>query len=156
MVNIAVQGSTSLENLYVIDGVNTTNVIRGFQGKAINPETMQEVEIKTGGYQAEYGRALGGVINVVTKSGGNAFHGDAFAYYNSKSMRAETEITDQNIAAAEKTEVDRWDAGADLGGYILKDRLWFFASYDRLERDTIRIPEAGPVAFDSANAFDFA
>jgi hypothetical protein len=146
VVNIAVQGSTSLENLYVIDGVNTTNVIRGFQGKAINPETMQEVEIKTGGYQAEYGRALGGVINVVTKSGGNAFHGDAFAYYNSKSMRAETEITDQNIAAAEKTEVDRWDAGADLGGYILKDRLWFFASYDRLERDTIRIPEAGPVA----------
>jgi hypothetical protein len=146
VVNIAVQGSTSLENLFVIDGVNTTNVIRGFQGKTINPETMQEVEIKTGGYQAEYGRALGGVINVITKSGGNEFHGDAFAYYNSKSMRAETEVTEQNIAAAEKTEVDRWDAGADLGGYILKDRLWFFASYDRLERDTIRIPEAGPVA----------
>jgi outer membrane receptor protein involved in Fe transport len=146
VVNLAVQGSTSLENLYMIDGVNTTNVIRGFQGKAINPETMQEVEIKTGGYQAEYGRALGGVINVVTKSGGNEFHGDAFAYYNSTGMRAETEITEQDIIASEKTEVDRWDAGADLGGYMLKDRLWFFASYDRLERDTTRIPQAGPVA----------
>lgn len=146
VLNVAIQGSTSLENLYLIDGVNTTNVIRGFQGKSINPETMQEVEIKTGGYQAEYGRALGGVINVVTKSGGNEFHGDVFAYYNSKSMRAEAEVGDEDIIAAEKTEVDRWDAGADLGGFILKDRLWFFGSYDRLERDTIRIPQAGPVA----------
>ncbi len=146
VVNLAVQGSTSLENLYIIDGVNTTNVIRGFQGKAINPETMQEVEIKTGGYQAEYGRAMGGVVNVVTKSGGNEFHGDAFGYYNAESMRAEKEITDEDVIAAEKNEIERWDAGADLGGYILKDRLWFFGSYDRLERDTIRIPQAGPVA----------
>ncbi|HSD72922.1 MAG TPA: TonB-dependent receptor, partial [Thermoanaerobaculia bacterium] len=146
VVNLAVQGSTSLENLYVIDGVNTTNVLRGFQGKAINPETMQEVEIKTGGYQAEYGRALGGVINVVTKSGGNEFHGDAFAYYNSRSMRSEADITDRDIIAAEKTDVDRRDAGADLGGYILKDRLWFFGSYDRPEQETTRIPQAGPVA----------
>ena len=60
VINIALYGSTSLENLYVIDGINTTNVIRGFQGKAINPESMQEVEIKTGGYQAEYGRSTGG------------------------------------------------------------------------------------------------
>ncbi|HSE62520.1 MAG TPA: TonB-dependent receptor [Thermoanaerobaculia bacterium] len=146
VVNIALYGSTSLENLYLIDGINTTNVIRGFQGKAINPESMQEVEIKTGGYQAEYGRALGGVINVITKSGGNEFHGDAFGYYNSRSMRAEVEVTDENIIAAEQTEVERWDVGADLGGYILKDRVWFFGSYDRVESETIRIPQAGPVA----------
>jgi hypothetical protein len=146
VVNIALYGSTSLENLYLIDGINTTNVIRGFQGKAINPESMQEVEIKTGGYQAEYGRALGGVINVITKSGGNEFHGDAFGYLNSRSMRAEVEVSDENIIAAEQTEVERWDAGADLGGYILKDRLWFFGSYDRVESETTRIPQAGPVA----------
>ena len=146
VVNIALYGSTSLENLYMIDGINTTNVIRGFQGKAINPESMQEVEIKTGGYQAEYGRALGGVINVITKSGGNEFHGDVFGTYNSRSMRAEAEITDEDIIAAEQTEVERWDAGADLGGYILKDRLWFFGSYDRIESETTRIPQAGPVA----------
>ncbi|MDQ5872337.1 MAG: carboxypeptidase regulatory-like domain-containing protein, partial [Acidobacteriota bacterium] len=146
VVNIAMYGSTSLENLYMIDGINTTNVIRGFQGKAINPESMQEVEIKTGGYQAEYGRALGGVINVITKSGGNEFHGDAFGNFNSRSMRAEAEVNDEDIIAAEQTEVERWDAGADLGGYILKDRLWFFGSYDRIESQTTRIPQAGPVA----------
>src|SRR5207253_5343378 len=80
--------STSAENLFLIDGVNTTNVINGFQGKDINTEFVQEVEVKTGGYQAEYGRNTGGVINVVTKSGGNEFHGDVFGYYNNTNMRS--------------------------------------------------------------------
>ena len=83
---ISVYGTTSAENLFLIDGVDTTNVIEGFQGKAINTEFIQEVEVKTGGYQAEYGRATGGVVNVITKSGGNEFHGDIFGYYNSPGM----------------------------------------------------------------------
>ena len=83
---LAIYGATSVENQWIIDGINTTNVIRGFQGKAINNEFVQEVEVKTGGYQAEYGRALGGVINVITKSGGNEFHGDAFVYYDSQEL----------------------------------------------------------------------
>ena len=146
VMNLSIYGATSLENLFVIDGINTTNILRGFQGKTLSPESMQEVEIKTGGYQAEYGRAMGGVINVITKSGGNEFHGDVFGYYNATGMRADVKITDNDIIAAEQTEENRWDAGADLGGYILKDRLWFFASYDRLNDDTHRIPQAGPVA----------
>ena len=79
---ISVYGSTSSENLFLIDGVNTTNVIKGFQGKDLNTEFIQEVEVKTGGYQAEYGRNTGGVVNVITKSGGNEFHGGVFGYYN--------------------------------------------------------------------------
>ena len=55
----------------------------------MSTEFIQEVEVKTGGYQAEYGRALGGIINAVTKSGGNAFHGDGFVYYDSDGMQAE-------------------------------------------------------------------
>ena len=78
---LSIYGSTSAENLYLIDGVNTTNVIKGFQGKAINAEFVEEVEVKTGGYQAEYGRNTGGVVNVITKQGGNELHGGVFAYY---------------------------------------------------------------------------
>src|SRR5207237_3613001 len=88
-LSLTIYGATSVENQYIIDGVNTTNVIKGFQGKAINGEFIQEVEVKTGGYQAEYGRALGGVINVITKSGGNDFHGDGFVYYDSAAWQAE-------------------------------------------------------------------
>ena len=62
-------------------------MIKGFQGKAINSEFIQEVEVKTGGYQAEYGRALGGIINVITKSGGNEFHGDGSSTTTARARR---------------------------------------------------------------------
>jgi hypothetical protein len=138
---LSIYGATSAEQLWIIDGINTTNVIRGFQGKAINNEFVQEVEVKTGGYQAEYGRALGGVINVITKSGGNQFHGEAFVYYDSLPWKARPRVTDQDetdvslsgTGNMRVSDYTRTDFGADLGGFLLKDRLWFFAAYDRVE-----------------------
>ena len=89
---LTIYGATSAENQWIIDGVNTTNVFKGVQGKAINNEFVQEIEVKTGGYGAEYGRALGGVVNMITKSGGNAYHGDAFVYYDSTGIAAEKQF----------------------------------------------------------------
>ena len=89
---LTIYGATSAENQWIIDGVNTTNGFKGVQGKAINNEFVQEVEVKTGGYQAEYGRALGGLVNVITKSGGNEFHGDGFVYYDSTGTAAEQQF----------------------------------------------------------------
>ncbi|HEY6843078.1 MAG TPA: TonB-dependent receptor, partial [Thermoanaerobaculia bacterium] len=134
---LTVYGATSVENQYIIDGVNTTNVIKGFQGKAINTEFIQEVEVKTAGYQAEYGRALGGVINVITKSGGNEFHGDAFGYYDGFgrgwNTRSSQKITpNDSLTGMRIADYQRNDFGADVGGYVLKDRIWFFAAYDRV------------------------
>lgn len=131
---LSIYGATSAENQWIIDGVNTTNVFKGVQGKAINNEFVQEVEVKTGGYQAEYGRALGGVVNVITKSGGNTFHGDAFAYYDSTNTAAEQQFKpgDSGIAQMRVAGGERFDYGADLGGFVLKDRLWFFGAYNRV------------------------
>jgi hypothetical protein len=132
---LALYGATSVENQWIIDGINTTNVIRGFQGKAINNEFVQEVEVKTGGYQAEYGRALGGVINVITKSGGNAFHGDAFVYSDSQRTKADEVVTEKDsiVGRMRVSDYRRTDFGVDLGGFIFKDRLWFFAAYNRVD-----------------------
>ncbi len=132
---LTIYGATSVENQWIVDGVNTTNVIKGFQGKAINSEFIQEVEVKTGGYQAEYGRALGGIINVITKSGGNEFHGEGFFYYDSSDWKAAQRITDEDSITGSMriAGYTRTDFGADLGGYLLKDRLWFFAAYDRVQ-----------------------
>ena len=136
-ISLTVYGATSVENQFIIDGVNTTNVIRGFQGKAINNEFIQEVEIKTGGYQAEYGRALGGVINVITKSGGNDFHGDGFVYYDNFGMRADQVITSNDIFQGMRVNgYNRTDFGVDLGGRFVKDKLWFFFAYDRVDKPT--------------------
>ncbi len=135
---LSIYGATSAENQWIIDGVNTTDAYKGVQGKSINNEFVQEVEVKTGGYQPEYGRALGGVINVITKSGGNEFHGDGFVYYDSTGTAAEKQfrpgdsgITQMRVAAGERV-----DYGVDLGGFLLKDRLWFFGAYDRVSIDS--------------------
>jgi outer membrane receptor protein involved in Fe transport len=154
---ISIYGSTSSENLFLIDGVNTTNVIKGFQGKDINNEFIQEVEVKTGGYQAEYGRNTGGVVNVITKSGGNEFHGGAFGYYNDTGMRSDIDVVrtpdfsgegDQNQTPVGPngflSKDVRQEYGADLGGFILKDKIWFFGAYDRVKINQNFQPIDGP------------
>ncbi len=144
---ISIYGSTSSENLFLIDGVNTTNVIKGMQGKDLNTEFIQEVEVKTGGYQAEYGRNTGGVVNVITKSGGNEFHGGIFGYYNDTGMRADQKNGElANFASPDFSETGdaqfqnnvfekdvRQEWGADLGGFVLKDKIWFFGAYNRVQ-----------------------
>jgi outer membrane receptor protein involved in Fe transport len=154
---LTIYGATSGENQWIIDGVNTTNVFQGTQGKAINNEFVQEVEVKTGGYQAEYGRALGGVINVITKSGGNEFHGDAFLYYDSTdtAARRRFEPGDSGIAEMRISDGRRLDYGIDIGGFILKDRLWFFGAYNRvdLEGDVSRVQSSAHVS--SSDRFPF-
>jgi hypothetical protein len=157
---VSIYGSTSAENLWIIDGVNTTNVIKGLQGKAINGEFIQEVEVKTGGYQAEYGRTTGGVVNVITKSGGNEFHGDLFGYYNRPSMSAKTRF-DTTAAYSQSgdalnlgsfiTPTDRREGGVDLGGYMLKDHIWFFGAFDRTLTDDNVVPTSGVLANQEFN-----
>ena len=160
---ISIYGSTSSENLFLIDGVNTTNVIKGFQGKDINNEFIQEVEVKTGGYQAEYGRNTGGVVNVITKSGGNEFHGGIFGYYNDTGMRADVDI-EQTPEFSETGSADnvsgvgpayflskevRQEWGADLGGFVIKDKVWFFGAYDRVQANNNVQPIGGPRAYEN-------
>jgi len=129
-------GSSGAENAYYIDGANTTEIERGQQGTELNVEFIDEVQVKTGAYSAEYGHSTGGLINVITRSGGNDFHGDVFGYYDSDALRAPLtgEAEQGSVTDTSKTVgVVRSDYGADLGGYIVKDRLWFFAAYDRVD-----------------------
>jgi hypothetical protein len=128
---ITVYGSSGNENLFYIDGVNTTGVEYGFQGTQLNFEFIQAVDVKTGGYAAEYGRATGGVINVITKSGGNEFHGDAFGYYDNDSLQQGA----RQVVSSNGTPIGftKKDYGADLGGFLIKDRIWFFGAYDRVD-----------------------
>ena len=81
-VGPAFYGSTGAENQYVIDGLNVTGIDRGGGTKQeLNFDFVEEVEVKTGGLPAEYGRTTGGILNVLTKSGGNDFHGSAFGFF---------------------------------------------------------------------------
>ena len=93
-------GSSGLDNLYVVDGVNVTNtgygavgsysIIFGSLGNATPFDFVKEVQVKTGGYEAEFGQSMGGVVNVVTKSGSNQLRGSVFGYSVRASSKANT------------------------------------------------------------------
>lgn len=131
---ITVYGSSGAENAFYIDGVNTTGIEYGFQGTELNYEFIKEIDVKTGGYEAEHGRTTGGIVNVITKSGGNEFHGDVFGYNDndSRQSRADSVVSINGTT----TGFSREDYGGDLGGYFVKDTLWFFGAYDRVSNTT--------------------
>jgi hypothetical protein len=143
---ISVYGSSGAENAFYIDGVNTTNLEYGFQGTELNFEFIAEVNVKTGGYEAEYGRATGGIINVITKSGGNELTGDVFGYYDSDSLRADAKEVESTAGTAEG--LTRKDYGFDIGGFLLRDKLWFFGAYDRVDHSLDSVLPGGPDAGD--------
>jgi hypothetical protein len=142
--SITVYGSTGSENVFYIDGVNTTGAEYGSQGKELNFEFIQAVDVKTGGYQAEYGRSTGGVVNVITKSGGNEFHGDIFGYYDNDSLQsgAKPVVSTGGTSAGYTRE----DYGIDLGGFLIRDKLWFFGAYDRVDNTDDTTLPSGPLA----------
>lgn len=123
--NPSIGGASAAENRYVIDGLDTTDPAFGTIGTTVPTEFVREVEVKTGGYEAEYGGALGGVINVITKSGGNELEGDLFAYFNDDSLQSETPNV---LANGRVLGFEEYDFGAAVGGKLIQDRLWYFVA----------------------------
>jgi outer membrane receptor protein involved in Fe transport len=128
----SVAGSSGLENLYIMDGINTADPSFGGSGANLPFEFVQEVEIKTGAFGAEYGLSTGGVFNVLTKSGGNEFHGDVFAYFTTKGMVRETKHFP--FTGSAPNGFSELDAGFDLGGAVKRDKLWFFGAFNPQRR----------------------
>jgi outer membrane receptor protein involved in Fe transport len=139
---LSVFGATGLENVYLIDGVDVTGLRTGAETKVIPEQFLQEIDIKTANYPAEFGRALGGVINAITPSGGNAYHGQAFGYFDNQDFQSKAK---PGVVGGNFAGFGNQDYGASLGGYVVRDRLWFFGVYDRTEltRDTTLVTGSG-------------
>ena len=130
-VGVSFSGSSSLENQYFVDGVNTTGLSFGTVGSPVINDFIEEIEVITGGYNAEYGRATGGVVNVVTKSGSNEFKGSVFGYWRPGILTAASETTPTNASSLDLTGdlAYQADFGFELGGPIIKDKLWFYVGF---------------------------
>ncbi|ATB37682.1 TonB-dependent receptor [Cystobacter fuscus] len=126
---VSIGGATSPENQYIIDGVSVNDPGFGINGAPLSVEFMGEVNIISGGYLPEYGRSTGGVVNAVTKSGSNEFHGSVFGNLTPGALASRgTEIIQEAGTVSGRAAL--WnlaDVGFEVGGPILKDRLWFFA-----------------------------
>lgn len=125
----SISGSSSVENTYIVEGINTTDPGFGLLSTNLPNEFIQETEVITGGYNAEYGRSTGGVINVITKSGSNEFHGSVFAYWTPGfAVAEEKEIARAGSSISRQDDLaNSFDVGAEVGGPIIKDKLWFHA-----------------------------
>lgn len=134
-------GATGLENKYFIDGTEVTDPFRGITGTHLPYNFVKEIEIRAGGYQAEYRSSLGGIVNVVTHSGGNEFRGQVFGFFVNNRFSEEPR---QGALEPAKGDFAQYDLGLSLGGPILRDRVWFFAAYNpNFEREEVNIPGCG-------------
>lgn len=140
--NPSISGGSALDNLYVADGVNITDSAfggigtfsrsYGALGTGINTAFVKEVQVKTAGFEPQYGQATGGIVNIITQSGGNDFHGAVYGYARPKAFEATRKQRDDfSINKAGKTlHVENYDAGVDFSGPIAKDKLFFFGSFN--------------------------
>ena len=124
--NPNMRGGVSYGNQYFIDGVNTTDPLTNTFSTNMNFDAIEEIQVITGGMDAEYGRALGGAVNVITRSGGNELESDFQFLYNSTATQVYKPLPDEN--PDETPENTRATLALNLGGPILKDKVWFFTS----------------------------
>jgi hypothetical protein len=129
-VGVNFAGAQGVENTYLVDGMNVTNTGFGTLGTTLPPEFLEQLEVKVGGYMPEFGRATGGIVNTVLKSGGNEWHGDIFYNYSGQWLRAIPEQTRFNIFGRRDMLNLAHDIGFAVGGPIVKDKLWVFAGFD--------------------------
>ena len=134
---ISIDGSSGSENRFVIDGIDTTSPQVGTNAVPLRAELMEEVQVKSAGYAAEFGGSTGGVINAITRSGTNSFNGWLLADFQQRSWGgSQRPILVDSLTASTfeyinppKDDELRVDPGFAIGGPILRDRLWFFGSY---------------------------
>ena len=149
--NPSIAGGSALDNSYIADGVNITDSAfgglgtfsrsYGSLGTGINTAFIKEVQVKTGGFEPQYGQSEGGIINIITKSGGNQFHGALFGYARPKSFEATRKQPDDFRAGkgGKLLKAESYDAGAEIGGPIVKEKLFFFGSFNpTVNRDIVR------------------
>ena len=134
----SIHGANSGSTAYEIDGVNGESPTTG--GMQITPqfESVEEIEISTGGLPAQVGASGGSFISVVTKAGGNQFHGQAQTYYTAKGLN-QMLFTDEELASMNKSKPAfakyDTDISGSIGGPIIKDKLWFFGTLDHRQSE---------------------
>jgi len=155
--NPSISGGTGLENLYIVDGANVTNTgygglgsystTFGSLGNATPYDFVKEIQVKTGGYEAEFGQATGGVVNVVTKSGSNQLRGSAFAYAQPDMLQGEFKQYQASNGSVNTQATTVSDVGMEGGFPVVKDRLFFFGAIDPSWRvTTLTAPPTFPLA----------
>ena len=163
-----VDGASGSENAFLIDGVDVSDIRRGSLRvqNSIPFEFVQEIQIKSAGFEAEYGGATGGVINVATKPGTNNFHGVAFYEFSNDAMNPrprgfwQRSPANANLADFFAQKEDSWYdryPGFTVSGPIIKNNLFFTAGYSPQLSKLVRTPQyaSGPRTFERTDKYHY-
>ncbi len=145
----SVNGQDPRLNNVLLDGLDDNDAAVGAVRSAVTQEAVREYQVIRAPYSAEYGRAGGGVVNVVTRSGTNGLHGTAFIFYRDESLSG------RNALAETETPYEQFQYGGALSGPILRDRLFFFAAGERLDVTDANVVTIDEQAVDVIQAAGF-
>ncbi len=126
-------GSRGRSNQFLIDGVDNSADISGYERTTIALDSLQEFQVLINSFKAEYGRASGAIINAVTRSGSNTFHGSGLFLFRNQELMAQSPYADRSVP---ETPFRRIHYGGTFGGPLVRDKLLFFGAYDREDRET--------------------
>src|ERR1700723_906623 len=135
-------GQRARSNLVNVDGADATdNSVNGVRS-TVSQEAVQEFQIVTNNYAAEYGRAAGGVVNIITRSGSNQFHGDVFGYLRNRNFQAV-----KPFSTVPNPAYTRVQGGTAFGGPIKKDKTYYYFSYETTRRHETGFSSIGQGGF---------
>ena len=145
---LTISGARPQQNNYRLDGVSLNDYANGAPGSVLGGnlgvDAIQEFSVLTSNYSAEYGKTSGGVINAITRSGTNAFHGGAYEFFRNSKLDAAN-----FFESGQRTPFKRNQFGGDIGGPIRKDKTFFFVDYEGI-RQAKGLPEVDKVPSDAA------
>ena len=137
---LSIASQRNLSNSFIVDGVSANDDAAGLSGITFGVDAIEQFQVVTGGGQAELGRALGGYVNVVTRSGTNALHGTLYGFFRDDAFNGKNALTGTTLP------MDQQQFGASLGGPLVRNRTFYFANVERKLLD-----QTGVVTITAAN-----
>jgi hypothetical protein len=142
---ISINSQRNLANSFVVDGLSANDDAAELAGTFYGQEVIREFQVVTSGGTAEFGRALGGYVNILTESGSNNWHGDAYEFFRNQRFDA------RNALASSKLPLTQSQYGASLGGPIIRDRAFFFSNFEQTRQNTAGVITISPAAVSTIN-----
>lgn len=170
---LSIDGASGAENRFILDGLDTTHPYNGVSGQqfsttpnsgiggqGIVTDFVEEIQVKSAGYAAEFGGSVGGVVNVITKSGSNDISGSLLGYYTDSSWEGKVRPTfyesDPTLYRTfRKDDETRFEPGGMVGGPIMRDQMWFFAGYNPTLASVTRTPDGSTTDYDQDTTIDY-
>lgn len=143
---ISIAGQRNLNNAFIVDGLSANDDAAGLAGSFYSQEVIQQFQVVTSGGNAEFGRASSGVVNIITKSGTNQWHGSAYGFLRNQRFDA------RNPLATRKDPLTQTQYGASAGGPLIRGRTFLFSNFEQAHRNAAGFITIAPSNVQAVNA----